>query len=159
MQDAGEDREALEGVHEVREWGSRLRQIAEADGIPHLKEAPDRRARFEMLDKKRLGPSGGYATFSMLSELGSHPGAAGNTFLSMTRGSRRISYDFAGSVILRAHWVSTAIVLLWLVCEDMSDALGWDAWLGSAAKPACHSSLPLIMEVRRRYQATQGVEG
>lgn len=109
-----------------------------------------------MLDKKRLGPSAGYATFSMLSELGSHPGAAGNTLFSMTKGSRRISYDFAGSVIPRAYWVATSIVLLWLVCESVSDALGWDEWLGSEARPVYHSSLPLIVEARRRYEATQG---
>lgn len=71
----------------------------------------------------------------------------------MTRGSRRISDDFAGSVIPRAYWVATSIVLLWLVCEGVSDAFGWDEWLGSAARPVYHSSLPLIVEVRRRFLA------
>src|SRR5262245_34466466 len=39
-EDAGEDAEALQGVQRIQDWGIRLREIAQEDGIPNLKEAP-----------------------------------------------------------------------------------------------------------------------
>jgi len=51
IRDAGRDREALQGVHELRRWGERLREIAKQDGIEDLKQEL---GRPELL--KRYGP-------------------------------------------------------------------------------------------------------
>jgi hypothetical protein len=58
MEDAGRDRDALQGVHAVRRWGERLREIAKQDGIEHLQRELGRR---ELFDK--YFPKSGYPIF------------------------------------------------------------------------------------------------
>lgn len=147
MEDAGRDTDALQGVHDIREWGRRLREIAKDDGFQHLKREPGRRGLLA-----KYGPTGGYQTFSMLSELGSHPGAAGNILFSLRPESRTINYDLQGAFVLRAFWTASAIAYLWETCEAVSNALDWDEWLTSEAKPVYEGAGALMGEALRRHR-------
>jgi hypothetical protein len=152
-EDADKDRDALDGVHHIRNWARRLRQIAAEDGIHHLKQAPKVRELFGYLDEKQLGSVSGHPMWSLLSELGSHPGAAGLTLFSVDPLSSKISYDMTGAEIPRANWITTSIVLLWQTCQSVSKGLGWEQWLLNDAGPAYAASAPLILEVRGRRES------
>jgi hypothetical protein len=147
MQDAGRDRDALQGVHVVRRWGERLQEIAKEDGIEHLKREPKRR---ELLDRYLQGS--GHPTFSMFSELGAHPGALGNLLFSLQPGSREINYDVGQAAVGRAFWCSAAVVFLWQTCEAMAQALGWHDWLKEVI-PVYNRAGPLMLEAARRRNA------
>lgn len=122
----------------------------EDDGFEHLKAEPGRPELFA-----DHGPTSGYPTFSMLSELGSHPGTAGNTLFSLRPVSPTIRYDLQGALVDRAFWTATAIVHLWQTCETVSDALDWDDWLTSEAKPVFESTRRLMEEAFRRRRDRQ----
>jgi hypothetical protein len=147
MQDAGRDREALQGVHAVRRWGERLREIAKEDGIEHLQRELKRR---ELLERYVQGS--GHPMFSMFSELGAHPSALGNLLFSLRPESREINYDVGQAVVARAFWCSAAIVFLWQTCEAMAKALGWDDWLKEVV-PIFNGAGPLMLEATRRRNA------
>jgi hypothetical protein len=144
MRDAGRDRDALQGIHVVRRWGERLREIAMEDGIEHLQREPQRR---EMLD--RYVQRSGHPTFSMFSELGAHPGALGNLLFSLQPGSKEINYEVGQAILLRAFWCSAALEFLWETCEAMGKALGWDDWLKEVV-PIFNGAGPLMLEAARR---------
>jgi hypothetical protein len=147
MEDAGRDRDALQGVHAVRRWGERLREIAKQDGIEHLQRELGRR---ELFDK--YFPKSGYPIFSMYSELGSHPGAFGNLLFSLRPESREINYDLGQALVARAFWSSAALVFLWQTCEAIAKALGWDDWLREVV-PIFNGAGPLMSETARRRNA------
>lgn len=147
MRDARRDREALQGVHAVRRWGERLREIAMEDGIDHLQQEL---GRPELL--KKYAPRSGHPTFSMFSELGAHPGALGNLLFSLWPGSREINYDVGQAVVARAFWCSAAVVFLWQTCEAIAKAFGWDEWLQEVV-PIFNGAGPLMLEAARRRNA------
>ena len=147
MEDAGRNRDALQGVHAVRRWGECLREIAKQDGIERLQQELGRR---ELLD--RYAPKSGYPTFSMFSELGAHPGAFGNLLFSLRPESREINYDVGQAVVARAFWCSEALVFLWQTCAAMAKALGWDDWLKEVV-PIFNGADPLMSEAARRRNA------
>jgi hypothetical protein len=147
LEDAGRDRDALQGVHAVRRWGERLREIAKQDGIEHLQRELGRR---ELFDK--YFPKSGYPMFSMYSELGSHPGAFGNLLFSLRPESREINYDLGQALVARAFWSSAALVFLWQTCEAIAKALGWDDWLREVV-PIFNAAGPLMSETARRRNA------
>jgi hypothetical protein len=146
IRDAGRDREALQGVHKLRRWGERLREIAKQDGIEDLKQEL---GRPELL--KRYGPKSGHPMFSMFSELGAHPSALGNLLFSLEAGSREITY-VGQAVVARASWCSAAVVFLWQTCEAMAKTLGWDDWLKEVV-PIYNEAGPLMSEAVRRRNA------
>jgi len=148
MRDAGRNREALDGVRAVRDWGRVLRDIAQQDGISSLKRAPDAIDMF-----KGLRDVAEYANFSMYSELGSHPGAAGNTWFAVNSDKNKIRYDLGGSHRARAFLVMTSIFYLWKSFEATSKALAWDEWLQTEARPVYYRLLPLLDETLRRRKA------
>ena len=150
MRDARQDRnrEALDGVRAVRDWGTHLRDIAREDGIPHLKREPDAPELFKSLDDVA-----GYASFSMHSEFGSHPGTAGHTFFALASHDRKISYDLRGALVERGFLSGTSVFYLWKTCEAVSTAMGWDEWLRSA-RTVYQRSLPLLEESVRRRKAS-----
>lgn len=148
LEDAGRNREALQIVHAVRAWARRLQELAEEDGITRLKGPPGRK---ELL--KRHGETSGYPTFSMYSELGSHPGASGNLLFSLRPESVKISYELQGAEVMRSFFASAAILYLWLTCEAMAMALGWSDWLSEATQLYAREAGPLMMEAARRRRA------
>jgi hypothetical protein len=147
MEDAGRNRDALQGVHAVRRWGERLREIAKQDGIERLHQGPGRR---ELLD--RYAQKGSCPTFSMFSELGAHPGAFGNLLFSLRPESQEINYALGQALVARAFWCSAALVFLWQTCEAMAKAPGWDDWLKEVA-PVFNGAGPLMLEAARRRNA------
>lgn len=154
MRDARQDRnrQALDAVRAVRDWGTHLREIAKEDGFPHLKQQPDAIELFKSLDDVA-----GYGNFSMYSEFGSHPGTAGNTFFALASRSEKISYDLQGATIERGFLAGTSTFYLWKTCEAVSGAMGWDEWLRSEAWPVYQPILPLLDEsVRRRKASASG---
>jgi hypothetical protein len=110
MEDASRDRDALEGVRAVKRWGARPREITKGDGIEHLKRDLGRKELTE------YGPESGYPTFSMLSELGAHPGALGHLLFSLRPDSRfvlrTIDYNLGQALPARACWYSASVVPL-----------------------------------------------
>lgn len=152
MKDAGRDKEALNGVRAVRDWGTRLRQIAKEDGIPDLKVEPSALDLFKSMDVA------GYANFSMYSELGSHPGTAGNIFFALTSHSKRISYDLQGALVERGFLAGTSIFYQWKTCESVSAAMGWDAWLQAEVQPVYYAILPLLTESLERRKTPRASE-
>jgi hypothetical protein len=145
LEDAGKNREALELVHGVRAWGRRLQEIAAEDGIASLKGPPGRRDMLQL-----HGHTGGYPTFSMYSELGSHPGASGNLLFSLEPEATGISYDLQGALVMRAFFVAAAIMYLWSTCETVANALGWTKWLREATEIYTRRAGPLMMEASKR---------
>jgi hypothetical protein len=151
LKDAGKDRDDLKGVHAIRDWGSHLREIATEDGIPHLKQQPSRAELFN------YGRTSNHPTFSMLSELGSHAGAAGSSLFMHTPGSGNVNYDLMGALVMRSFFLSSAIVYLWETYEAVSNAIGWTEWLDSDARPSHEEAAPLMAEALRRRQEQHGV--
>ncbi len=148
MRDAGRDREALDGVRAVREWGKRLREIAAEDEIQHLKGPPRTPDLFHYVD------IAGYPSYSMFSEFGSHPGTAASTFFALAgESSKQISHDPQGGLVERALFVATAIMYMSTTLEAASAALGWDDWLNAAVLPINHELTPLMAESARRRRA------
>ena len=141
MEDAGRNREALQGVHAVRRWGKRLQEIAKQDGIERLQHELGRR---ELLDK--YGSKSSYPTFSMFSELGAHPGAFGNLLLALRPESHEITYDLGQALVARAFWCSAALVFLWQTCVATAKALGWDEWLKEVV-PIFNGASPLMLQL------------
>jgi hypothetical protein len=151
MEDASRDRDALEGVRAVKRWGARPREITKGDGIEHLKRDLGRKELTE------YGPESGYPTFSMLSELGAHPGALGNLLFSLRPDSR---------FVLRAKRSTTTSVrpyrpelagtrqawCLWETCEAVAKRLGWDDWLTAEIQPIFVGGGPLMMEAKQLRQ-------
>jgi hypothetical protein len=150
MADAGKDPGALEVVHAIRQWGSHLRDLAKQDDIDLDVRLPKRDQLFEKYGQR----SGGYPTFSMLSEMGSHPSAAGNILFSLRPDSRTINYTLEGAFVDRAFWCSAAIVHLWETLEVAIGFLGWTDWHESQARPAYERALPLMNEALKRRQAS-----
>jgi hypothetical protein len=147
LADAGREQDALDGVRAVRTWGQRLREIANQDGIPRLKEPP---RRADLLSK--YGHESGHPTFSMLSELGSHPGNVGNLLFAWNPESTNVSYNLEGALAARAFWTSAAIVHLRQTCEVVSSAFGWEGWLAGEPTRIYLELAPLMAEALRRYR-------
>ena len=149
MRDTRREREALDGVRAVRDWGRVLRDIAQQDGVGNLKRAPDAIDLF-----KWLHDVADYANFSMYSELGSHPGAAGNTWFAVNSDRSKISYDLGAAHMARAFLVMTSIFYLWKSFEAIAKALAWDKWLQTEARPIYNQALPFLDETLRRRKAS-----
>jgi hypothetical protein len=146
MEDAGRDRDALDIVRRIREWGTQLREIAAVDGVQHLKEPPGR----DVLLRK-YGAQSGYPTFSMFSELGSHPLASGQLLFGLQQESRSIDYSDE-ALPERAFWASAAVTYLWQTIELVSNHLGGAEWLEEDARALHAAIVPLISETLRRRQ-------
>jgi hypothetical protein len=153
MQDAGREREALDQVKAVRDWGTLLREIAKDDGIPHLKGEPTIPQLFTHADVA------GYPRHKMFSELGSHPGTAGLTLFAIRSGADSISYDLRGSVLERAFYISTSLWYLSKTAHAVATSLAWDAWLESDAAPRFKSADPVMGEVLGRRRALAEAQG
>jgi hypothetical protein len=144
-EDARGEPDAVEGEDTIEQWEVRLRELAKLDGITHLRSEPDRRYLFtEYLT------GGGYPTFSMFSELGSHPGAVGNILFSLRAESREIDYSLGEAWLARAFWSAAAMVHLWQTCEVVARRLGWNEWLTKEALPIFTAAGPLIEDAARR---------
>jgi hypothetical protein len=150
IEDARRDRnrDAIDAAKHAREWGRRLREITAEDGVGELERPPRRMELF-----RDFGPKSGYPMFSLLSELGSHPGAAGNTLFSVRPDTRKISYDMSGSWVARAFFVSVGVVYLCHTCEVVGKVLGWDDWVDETARPTYNAAAPFVYEAMRRRQA------
>jgi len=114
-EDVGGELGAAEIIGPVEVLQDRARELAREDGIQRLKSEPD--TRYLLTE---YGPAGGYPTFSMFSELGSHPGAIGNILFSIRPESRTIDYRLDAAPVDRAFWSAVAIVHLWQTCDTVS---------------------------------------
>jgi hypothetical protein len=91
----------------------------------------------------------------MLSELGSHPGLAGNLLFVWDPDSTVVKYDFQGAVPARGYWSAAAIVHLWSTCEAVADTFNWNDWINHEARPI-YEGLAMA-EALKRYQAQRQV--
>lgn len=147
LRDAGRDRDALSVVRSARDWGRKLRQIAEQDGFPSLKGAPDRTVLWS-----RYMDEGAKPRFDMLSELGSHPGLTGLTLFAAEPDSSNLEHDLQSGHVQRAFWIAVAIWQLWQACEAVSRGMDWTTWLSTELFPRYEAGGPLIEEAIRRHR-------
>jgi hypothetical protein len=144
-EDVGDDPEGKGIVEQVEGWDEHLRKLAKEDGLQHLKTEPGRRHLLA-----EYSPETGYPTFSMYSELGSHPGAIGNILFSLNIDSRTVDYTLDGAIVARAFCSGIATMHLWWICQTLAPIFGWDEWLASEAALVNREALPLIEDAARR---------
>ena len=147
LKDAGRDRGALGVVRSSRDWGRKLRKIADDDGFTSLKGAPDRVVLLSRYLDERAKPR-----FDMLSEFGSHPGLTGLTLFAVEPERLDVEHNLQGGHVERAFWIAVAIWQLWETCEAVSRGMDWTEWLSAELLPRYEAGEPLIQEAIRRHR-------
>jgi hypothetical protein len=139
-------------IRELTKSVARLREIAEMDGIQHLKEPP----KAEHLFRTYLSP--GYVVFSTMSEIGSHPGLLQILIFHQDRTSKLIQVDVGGQHGERAAWVNGAFDLFGRTCDRIGQTFGWDEWLQDTVMPIVKEAVPLMKEAGDRWRIRWGLE-
>jgi hypothetical protein len=78
--------------------------------------------------EKHLSEWGGYMFYSVLSNSGAHPGAAGSTAIYAKPGAGVIDYDFKGLHHVRAYWMAVDTQLYLDLGDLVEPVLGWPEW-------------------------------
>jgi hypothetical protein len=152
-QDAAKDpAEAQEVADRAEAAKEKLRQLAQEDYGRPPKEPLGRPQLFAKYLKE-----GGYETFGMQSELGSHPGAAGNLLFAVDETKLPgITFDFRGAFGHRAYWAGTALLFLHLTIREVGVALGWKDWLDDTlAQMFKHAAPYLLAAAKRKREARE----
>lgn len=148
--------DALDAPKRVEAVVMQLNQIAREDGYAEpLPRPPGRRQLFD-----NYLPESGWQSFAMYSELGSHPGAAGNLLFALDlQDSGKISFGLGGAFRQRAFWSGAALHFLLLVARQIASALDWNAWLESVMLRLVEEAAPYLNEAARRQGAARDDEG
>lgn len=140
-------KEAHEAPKRVAALEKELAELAAEDGFSgRLREAPGRRYLFDKHLKE-----GGYEAFGMYSELGSHPGSAGNLVFALDEATGgHISFRLGRAFRQRAFWTGTSLMFLLLAAREVAVALGWEEWLKESISPLVKSAEPYLKEAAER---------
>lgn len=105
--------------------------------------------RSELLEK-HLPESGGYMFYSLLSNVGVHPGAGRGQAFYGRPGTAVMDSDFKGLHHVRAYWIAVGIRLYLDVCDLVESVLGWPEW--EAVTEQTRTKLEqLAQEAQQRY--------
>jgi hypothetical protein len=123
----------------------RLTELVQEDGVPIA--AKPRRS--DLLEE-HLPDSGGYLFYSLLSNVGVHPGAGRAQAFYGRPGTAIADFDFKGLHHVRAYWMSVNIRLYLDLCDLAAPVLGWQEWDALAGQTRAKLE-PLAEETEQRY--------
>ena len=129
-----------------------LRELAKEDGVQHVGCSPDSIWLFN----KYL--QSGYASYSILSELGSHAGFFHVTLFRRDPKSKTVAVDFGGAHAERALWIGQAFELAGYTVDEVGRAFGWDDWLQSDVMPIVRRAKPLMNPIHAGWSSRWGIE-
>lgn len=129
----------------ARRMRSRLTGIAREDGVT----IAGKPRRSELLERYLPDP-GGYLFYSLLSNVGVHPGAGRAQAFYGRPGKAVSDFDITGLQHVRAYWISVNIRLYLDLCDLVEPVLGWPG-RNARTEQARGKLDPLAREAGQRY--------